>query len=132
MRTSVVFLLASLTALGQERVTVRVDASGALGTLRPVYSFFGYDEPNYTYMKDGQKLLTELAALSPVTVHVRAHNMLTSGDGTAALKWGSTNAYTEDAAVEAARLKRWVFMLTLHIYQIQGGTASPFNALATF
>jgi hypothetical protein len=42
------------------------------------------------------------------------------------------NAYTEDAAVEAARLKRWVFMLTLHIYQIQGGTASPFNALATF
>ena len=42
------------------------------------------------------------------------------------------NAYTEDAAVEAARLKRWEFMLTLHIYQIQGGTASPFNALATF
>ena len=42
------------------------------------------------------------------------------------------NAYTEDAAREAARLKRWEFMLTLHIYQIQGGTASPFNALATF
>ena len=42
------------------------------------------------------------------------------------------NAYTEDAAVEAARLKRWEFMLTLQIYQIQGGTASPFNALATF
>ncbi len=42
------------------------------------------------------------------------------------------NAYTEDAAVEAARLKRWEFMLTWHIYQIQGGTASPFNALATF
>ena len=42
------------------------------------------------------------------------------------------NAYTEDAAVEAARLKRWEFMLTLQIYQIPGGTASPFNALATF
>lgn len=42
------------------------------------------------------------------------------------------NAYTEDAAVEAARLKRWEFLLTLQIYQIQGGTASPFNALATF
>ncbi len=26
------------------------------------------------------------------------HNLLTSGDGTPALKWGSTNAYTEDAA----------------------------------
>jgi hypothetical protein len=42
------------------------------------------------------------------------------------------NAYLEDAAVEAARLKRWQFMFTLHIFQIQGGTASPFNALATF
>jgi hypothetical protein len=42
------------------------------------------------------------------------------------------NAYLEDAAAEAARLKRWEFMFTLHIFQIQGGTASPFNALATF
>ena len=42
------------------------------------------------------------------------------------------NAYTEDAAAEAARLKRWEFLLTLQIYQLQGGTASPFNALATF
>lgn len=42
------------------------------------------------------------------------------------------DAYTEDAAVEAARLKRWEFMLTWSIYQVQGGTASPFNALATF
>jgi hypothetical protein len=42
------------------------------------------------------------------------------------------NAFTEDAAREAARLKRWEFMFTLHIYQVQGGTASPFNALATF
>jgi hypothetical protein len=42
------------------------------------------------------------------------------------------NAYLEDAATEAARLKRWEFMFTLHIFQIQGGTASPFNALATF
>jgi hypothetical protein len=42
------------------------------------------------------------------------------------------NAYLEDAAREAARLKRWHFMFTLHIFQIQGGTASPFNALATF
>lgn len=40
--------------------------------------------------------------------------------------------WTEDAAQEAQRLHRWEFMLTLHIYQIQGGTASPFNGLATF
>jgi hypothetical protein len=42
------------------------------------------------------------------------------------------NVYLEDAAREAERLKRWEFMLTLQIYQIQGGTASPFNGLATF
>ncbi len=48
-------------------------------------------------MKDGKKLLTEIAALSPVRVNIRAHNMLTSGDGTPGLKWSSTNAYTEDA-----------------------------------
>ncbi len=42
------------------------------------------------------------------------------------------NAYLEDAAREAERLKRWEFMFTLHILQLQGGTASPFNALATF
>jgi xylan 1,4-beta-xylosidase len=62
-----------------------------------MWAWFGYDEPNYTYMKDGKKLLTALAQLSPVPVYVRAHNLLTSGDGTPGLKWGSTNAYTEDA-----------------------------------
>ena len=66
--------------------------------MKPVWAFFGYDEPNYTYMKDGRKLLSELATLSPVPVYVRTHNLLTTGDGSPALKWGSTNAYTEDAA----------------------------------
>jgi hypothetical protein len=42
------------------------------------------------------------------------------------------NVYVEGAAREAERLKRREFMFALHIYQIQGGTASPFNALATF
>ena len=80
------------------RVSIRIDTKQAQGPLKPIYSFFGYDEPNYTYMKDGQKLLSQLAAASPVPVYVRVHNLLTSGDGTAALKWGSTNAYTEDAS----------------------------------
>ncbi|MEJ7606716.1 MAG: beta-xylosidase, partial [Bryobacteraceae bacterium] len=96
MRLTFLLLLTLLPAVPQS-VTIRVDAAAQKGALRPIYSFFGYDEPNYTYMKDGKKLLSQLAALSPVPVHVRAHNMLTTGDGTAALKWGSTNAYTEDA-----------------------------------
>ncbi len=81
-----------------EKVTVRVDASQSDGTIAPIWSFFGYDEPNYTYAPNGRQLLGELAALSPVPVYVRVHNLLTSGDGSASLKWGSTNVYTEDAA----------------------------------
>ena len=73
-----------------------------MAPMTPMWACFGYDEPNYTYMKDGKKLLSELAALSPVPVYVRAHNLLTTGDGTPALKWGSTNAYTEDANGQAA------------------------------
>ena len=80
-----------------DRVTIRIDAVQRLGPMTPMWAWFGYDEPNYTYMKDGKELLSELADLSPVPVFVRAHNLLTSGDGTPALKWGSTNAYTEDA-----------------------------------
>jgi xylan 1,4-beta-xylosidase len=80
-----------------ERIRIHVDTSSTTGPMKPVWAFFGYDEPNYTYMKDGRKLLSELAALSPVPVYVRAHNLLTTGDGSPALKWGSTNVYTEDA-----------------------------------
>ena len=65
--------------------------------IKPIWAWFGYDEANYTYMKDGKKLLSELDALSPVPVFVRCHNLLTSGDDTPALKWSSTNVYTEDA-----------------------------------
>src|SRR5688572_7065698 len=78
-------------------VTLRVNLVEKKGPMTPVWAWFGYDEPNYTYMKDGKKLLSEIAELSPVPVYVRAHNLLTTGDGTPALKWGSTNAYTEDS-----------------------------------
>jgi xylan 1,4-beta-xylosidase len=87
----------SIGATQAERVSIKVDAQTRIGTMKPIWAWFGYDEPNYTYMKDGQKLLTELSKLSPVPVFVRTHNLLTTGDGTPALKWGSTNAYTEDA-----------------------------------
>lgn len=92
----------SLTALFAcaavaQTVSIQVDAGSKTEPLKPIWSYFGYDEPNYTYMKDGKKLLSELAALSPVPVYVRAHSLLVTGDGKAALKWGSTNAYTEDA-----------------------------------
>lgn len=98
--------LVSGLAMGQQAgseqkpfaANIRVDASRPLGPLRPIWRYFGADEPNYAYMKDGEKLLGELGEMAPQQVYFRAHNLLTSGDGTAALKWGSTNAYTEDAA----------------------------------
>ncbi|ALJ01191.1 beta-xylosidase [Rufibacter tibetensis] len=81
-----------------EKVTMQVDLTKPIGPMYPAWAWFGYDEPNYTYMKDGKKLLSEIAQLSPVPVYVRTHSLLVTGNGEAALKWGSTNAYTEDAA----------------------------------
>jgi xylan 1,4-beta-xylosidase len=77
-------------------VSIRVDASRSLGPLPRAWRFFGADEPNYAYLPDGRKLIGELGTLAPGHVYFRAHNLLTTGDGTPALKWGSTNAYRED------------------------------------
>ena len=79
-------------------VSIHIDGTRRLGELKPVWRFFGADEPNYATMKDGRRLLATLGELRPRHVYFRAHNLLTSGDGTPALKWGSTNLYTEDAA----------------------------------
>jgi len=96
-----VLLLLLTRAGGQETaptVNVRVDISHSQGSFRPIWDFFGYDEPNYTYAPNGKKLLGEIAGLSPAPAYIRVHNLLTSGDGGASLKWGSTNAYVEDAS----------------------------------
>ena len=100
-RTCASLLLFGLLAVplrGQDKISINVDANARLGPLRPVWAFFGHDEPNFTYMKHGRKLLGELAALSPAPVYVRTHYLLCTGDGTPALKWGSSNAYREDAS----------------------------------
>src|SRR4029078_8699507 len=77
-------------------VNIQVHASQPLEQMKPIWRFFGADEPNYATMPNGKKLIGELGALRPDDVFFRAHNLLTSGDGTPALKWGSTGAYTED------------------------------------
>jgi len=53
---------------------------GPQGELKPIWRFFGADEPNYAYMTNGRKLLAELGQLAPGQVRFRAHNLLTSGD----------------------------------------------------
>jgi xylan 1,4-beta-xylosidase len=91
------FILSFFSTFAQKNeAVIQVDFNKKVGEMTPIWAWFGYDEPNYTYMKDGKKLLSEMAALSPVPVYVRTHNLMTSGDGTPSLKWGSTNMYTED------------------------------------
>jgi len=90
-------LLLPFGSAGQDTVAIQVNLDKSKGPMQPIWAWFGYDEPNYTYMKDGKKLLTEISRLSNVPVYVRVHSLLVTGDGKAALKWGSTNAYTEDA-----------------------------------
>jgi len=103
MRLAIGSVLLALVAASQATaqpdsfpVTIHVDAGSSQGELVPIWRFFGADEPNYAHMKDGEKLLEAQGELRPKDVYFRAHNLLTSGDGTPALKWGSTNAYTED------------------------------------
>jgi xylan 1,4-beta-xylosidase len=110
-------------AFAQQPVTIQVDASKKLGTLKPIWNYFGYDEPNYTYAKNGRKLIHELASLSKTPVHIRAHNLLTTGDGTPALKWGSTNAYTEDASGKP--VYNWTIIDNILLTYLDAG-ATPF------
>jgi xylan 1,4-beta-xylosidase len=79
-------------------VSIRVDLTKTVGSYTPIYSWFGYDEANYTTMRNGAALLGELHDLSPVPVYVRFHHLLTSGNGVPELKWSSTNVYSEDAS----------------------------------
>lgn len=94
----VTLLLQFTNTNAQNDAAITVNLAEEIAPMKPVWAWFGYDEPNYTYMKDGKKLLTEIAALSKVPVFIRTHSLMVTGDGVAALKWGSTNMYTEDAA----------------------------------
>jgi len=49
-------------------------------------------------MKYGKQLLRELHDLSPEPVYIRAHHLLTSGNGIAELKWSSSNVFSLDAS----------------------------------
>jgi xylan 1,4-beta-xylosidase len=82
---------------------IKINAARTIGPMTPFWSYFGYDEPNYTYTHDGKKLLTELQSLSYTPVHVRTHNLLSSkGNSTGPdLKWGYTNVYQQDASGKA-------------------------------
>ncbi len=91
--------------------------------MKQIWGFFGYDEPNYTYTANGKKLIGDLGALAPQPVYIRTHFLLTTGDGKPALKWGSTNAYTEDASGKP--VYDWTIIDRIFDTYLQAG-AKPF------
>jgi xylan 1,4-beta-xylosidase len=95
-------LFLALSAIGRATaespdVAITVHLDQPRGDVWPIWRFFGCDEANYTYMADGRKLLGEIAKLEPQPAFIRTHHLLTSGDGTAWLKWSSTGVYSEDS-----------------------------------
>jgi xylan 1,4-beta-xylosidase len=105
MKAILVLLISGLTGIsigaaqtGPAKATeVRVDLTRRIGPYTPIYRWFGYDESNYTTMKYGKQLLRELHDLSPEPIYIRAHHLLTSGNGVAELKWSSSNVFSLDA-----------------------------------
>ncbi|KAJ6492748.1 xylan 1,4-beta-xylosidase [Mycena vitilis] len=84
------------------QVEISVNASTTLGKLPPIARFFGCDEPNYATYPDGRVLLSHLGNLGRHQTYFRTHNLLTTCDPPTdttphRLKWGCTDAYTEDA-----------------------------------
>jgi xylan 1,4-beta-xylosidase len=129
--TFLLLMLVAVVACAQRPVEIRVDANVKRGQFQPIYAYFGYDEPNYTYLPNGRRLIQELAALGPVRVQIRAHHLLVTGpeggDGSPApsqtMKWGSTNAYTIGA--DGKPVYDWTIMDRIFDTYMQAG-ARPF------
>ena len=96
--TGLLALAPPVHAQAPAKVNISVDATAAGTPLERVWPFHGYDEINYTTVPEGKVLLGNIAAAHTAPVHVRSHFLLNTGDGTPAMKWGSTNVYTEDAS----------------------------------
>ena len=89
--------LVAISSTAQQPVTITVDLNKPIAAWKPITAWFGYDESNYTTAPHGRELLHELHDAYPVPVYIRAHHLLTSGNGIPELKWSSTNVYTLDA-----------------------------------
>jgi xylan 1,4-beta-xylosidase len=89
-----VFVQAAAQGPSSATVSIQVDLDKPEGAYKPITNWFGYDESNYTTMKYGEQLLGELHDLSAAPVTIRAHHLLTSGNGVAELKWSSSNVFS--------------------------------------
>ncbi len=87
------FGLFAMTAAAAAPVQVSVDLARSEGPFVQTTNWFGYDEANYTTMANGRALLKDLHDAYAVPVHIRAHHLFTSGDGTSGMKWSSTGVF---------------------------------------
>ena len=82
--------------MSESKVKVSVDAGKWLGELPRIWNYIGYDEPNYTYVPEGQELLAKFGEMAELPYYVRVHHLFCTGNCHGFYKWGSTNAYLED------------------------------------
>lgn len=80
--------------MNQKHVTV--NTAHWTGRLAHTWNYIGYDECNYTHTPGGMALLEKFGRLER-PYYVRCHHMLCTGILHPFYKWGSTNAYLEDA-----------------------------------
>jgi len=79
-------------------IQIEVDSTSPGKPIKHVWSFWGFDECNFTYTENSRELMKTLSISNKDPVYIRSHFLLNTGDGTPALKWSSTNAYTENEA----------------------------------
>jgi len=97
MLQKLALILLTFAATATAQINITVDLNHPIAPWKPITAWFGYDESNYTTTPNGKALLRELHDAYPVPVYIRAHHLLTSGNGKPELKWSSTNVFTLDA-----------------------------------
>ena len=74
-----------------------IDATAVGEPFERVWASFGYDELNWTATPRGRANMSTLRTIFGDPAVVRAHNLLTSGNGRGLPHWSSGNVYHEDA-----------------------------------
>lgn len=77
--------------------SIIVHADQPVGPLPRIWESFGYDELNWTATPRGRKNMATMRAIFGKGAVVRAHNLLTSGNGRGLPHWSSGNVYHEDS-----------------------------------
>ena len=79
-------------------MNVSVDATSAGTPLERVWPFTATTRSTTRPRQRERRCSPPSPPRTRAPVHVRSHFLLNTGDGTPAMKWGSTNVYTEDVA----------------------------------